>query len=137
MINHSHVSVWLWLQIIKFIQHYTYASHCLHFPHFYLRSEPFQTKERKIITQSSFYQTMAAAIQSVLLKRATSHFLSCSIAFSSATQLPQVPPFDHQPNPYKGPSAKEVFTKHKTFLAPSLFHFYQKPVSTFHYLLFF
>jgi len=77
MINHSHGSVWLGLKIIKIIQHYIYASHCLHFPHFYLRSEPFQPKERKIITQSSFYQTMAAAIQSVLLKRATSHFLSC------------------------------------------------------------
>lgn len=87
-----------------------------------------------------------AALQS-LLKRTTkpnrSDLLACrpfsSLRSSSATATqtittppPQIPPFDHQPHPYYGPSADEVFSKRKQFLGPSLFHFYQKPVSSYH-----
>lgn len=50
---------------------------------------------------------------------------------SIADAPPQIPPFDYQPRPYKGPSADEVFQKRKKFLGPSLFHFYQKPVRPF------
>ena len=46
-----------------------------------------------------------------------------------ASPPPQLPPFDHQPHPYNGPSADEVFAKRKTFLGPSVFHYYKKPVS--------
>ena len=42
---------------------------------------------------------------------------------------PQLPPFDYQPKPYKGPSADEILQKRKKFLGPSLFYYYQKPVS--------
>nr|AFK46595.1 unknown [Medicago truncatula] len=84
-----------------------------------------------------------AALQS-LLKRTTkpnrSDLLACrpfsSLRSSSATATqtittppPQIPPFDHQPHPYYGPSADEVFSKRKQFLGPSLFHFYQKPLN--------
>lgn len=44
-------------------------------------------------------------------------------------RLPQLPPFDHAPRPYNGPRADQVFQKRKKFLGPSLFHYYQKPVS--------
>lgn len=42
---------------------------------------------------------------------------------------PDLPPFDYQPEPYKGPLADEVLQKRKKFLGPSLFYYYQKPVS--------
>jgi alanine-glyoxylate transaminase/(R)-3-amino-2-methylpropionate-pyruvate transaminase len=54
---------------------------------------------------------------------------SSATAAQNITTPPQIPPFDHQPHPYNGPSADQVFAKRKTFLGPSLFHFYQKPVS--------
>jgi alanine-glyoxylate transaminase/(R)-3-amino-2-methylpropionate-pyruvate transaminase len=39
-----------------------------------------------------------------------------------------MPPFDHQPRPYAGMGAAEIFEKRKAVLGPSLFHYYQKPV---------
>lgn len=42
---------------------------------------------------------------------------------------PELPPFDYQPKPYKGPLADEVLEKRKKFLGPSLFYYYQKPVN--------
>ncbi|KAJ6916873.1 hypothetical protein NC652_019320 [Populus alba x Populus x berolinensis] len=42
---------------------------------------------------------------------------------------PQLPPFDYQPKPYKGPSADEILQKRKKFLGPSLFYYYQKPLN--------
>lgn len=53
-----------------------------------------------------------------------------SIASDDAA-TPQLPPFDYQPKPYTGPSADQVLQKRKTFLGPSLFYYYQKPVSFF------
>lgn len=47
----------------------------------------------------------------------------------SVTFLPKMPPFDYSPPPYNGPSADEILAKRKTFLSPSLFHLYNKPVS--------
>lgn len=52
-----------------------------------------------------------------------------SATASDVAGLPQLPPFDYEPKPYKGPLADEVFAKRKKFLGPSLFHYYQKPVS--------
>ena len=52
--------------------------------------------------------------------------------FAAATEIskpPQLPPFDYDPKPYQGPLADEVFAKRRKFLGPSLFHYYQKPVS--------
>ena len=43
-------------------------------------------------------------------------------------QTPTLPPFDHTPVPYTGPSAEEVFRLRKEFLNPGLFHYYQKPI---------
>ncbi|CAA6665103.1 unnamed protein product [Spirodela intermedia] len=37
--------------------------------------------------------------------------------------------FDHQPKPYSGLSADEILQKRKTFLGPSLFYYYQKPIN--------
>lgn len=50
-------------------------------------------------------------------------------ASAVATTPPQLPPFDHEPKPYTGPTADQVFQKRKQFLGPSLFHYYQKPLN--------
>ncbi len=39
-----------------------------------------------------------------------------------------LPPCDHQPRPYTGPSADEVFALRKQFLSPAIFHYYKKPL---------
>ena len=49
--------------------------------------------------------------------------------------VPKMPPFDYSPTPYTGPSAEEILSKRKQYLSPSLFHFYNKPVSFFIFLL--
>ncbi|KAK3227456.1 hypothetical protein Dsin_007318 [Dipteronia sinensis] len=43
--------------------------------------------------------------------------------------LPKLPPFDYSPPPYTGPSAAEILAKRKTYLSPSLLHFYNKPLN--------
>ena len=43
-------------------------------------------------------------------------------------QQPTLPPFDHIPAPYTGPSVEEVSRLRKEFLNPGLFHYYQKPI---------
>ena len=43
-------------------------------------------------------------------------------------QAPTLPPFDHTPMPYAGPSADEVYKLRREFLNPGLFHYYQKPI---------
>ncbi|KAK4417254.1 Alanine--glyoxylate aminotransferase 21, mitochondrial [Sesamum alatum] len=47
----------------------------------------------------------------------------------SASAPPQLPAFDYEPKPYKGPLADEVLEKRKKYLGPSLFHYYQKPLN--------
>ena len=39
-----------------------------------------------------------------------------------------LPPSPHQPKPYTGPSADDVYRLRKEFLNPALFHLYQKPL---------
>ena len=39
-----------------------------------------------------------------------------------------LPPTTHQPRPYAGPSADEVYRLRKEYLNPALFHLYQKPL---------
>jgi len=41
---------------------------------------------------------------------------------------PQLPPFDHTPQPYTGPSAEEVLALRKEFLSPAIFAFYKRPI---------
>ena len=41
---------------------------------------------------------------------------------------PELPPFDHQPQPYHGPSAEEVLALRKKFLSPAIFAYYQRPI---------
>ena len=41
---------------------------------------------------------------------------------------PALPPCDHKPRPYTGPSADEVFAMRKQFLSPAIFHYYKKPL---------
>src|SRR5438105_1230105 len=43
-------------------------------------------------------------------------------------KTPTLPPCDHQPKPYTGPSADEVLALRKQFLNPGLFLYYKKPV---------
>lgn len=55
--------------------------------------------------------------------------------FSGQVAAPtELPRFDYQPKPYKGPLADEVLEKRKKFLGPSLFHYYQKPVKILFFL---
>jgi alanine-glyoxylate transaminase / (R)-3-amino-2-methylpropionate-pyruvate transaminase len=41
---------------------------------------------------------------------------------------PVLPPFDHQPKPYTGPSAEDVLKLRREFLNPGLFLYYKKPM---------
>ena len=42
-------------------------------------------------------------------------------------KLPDLPPFNHQPRKYTGPSADEVLRLRKEFLNPGIFLYYKKP----------
>lgn len=42
--------------------------------------------------------------------------------------VPELPPFDHCPKPYEGPSYEEVMKMRKTYLSPALLTFYQRPI---------
>src|SRR5205809_4486717 len=43
-------------------------------------------------------------------------------------QAPELPPFDYQPQPYRGPSAEEVLRSRRQFLNPGLFLYYKQPL---------
>ncbi|MEA3211188.1 MAG: hypothetical protein QOE70_4245 [Chthoniobacter sp.] len=43
-------------------------------------------------------------------------------------KTPLLPPFDHPPHPYTGPSAEEVLALRKEFLSPAIFAYYQRPI---------
>jgi alanine-glyoxylate transaminase/(R)-3-amino-2-methylpropionate-pyruvate transaminase len=43
-------------------------------------------------------------------------------------KTPELPPFDHQPSKYAGPSADEVLRLRKQFLNPGIFLYYKKPI---------
>src|SRR5580765_3563246 len=43
-------------------------------------------------------------------------------------KTPTLPPCDHQPRPYSGPSAEQVLAKRKQFLNPGIFLYYKKPM---------
>jgi len=43
-------------------------------------------------------------------------------------KTPELPPFDHQPTKYGGPSADEVLRLRKQFLNPGIFLYYKKPL---------
>src|ERR1700685_3939291 len=43
-------------------------------------------------------------------------------------KTPVLPPFDHQPKPYTGPSADEVLKLRREFLNPGIFLYYKKPM---------
>ncbi|KAK9903286.1 hypothetical protein WJX75_001946 [Coccomyxa subellipsoidea] len=68
---------------------------------------------------------------STVLKRAG----TCLIGKRARSSLPatdfaepQLPPFDHTPVPYEGPSKEEVFSLRKKFLSPALFHHFKDPI---------
>lgn len=42
--------------------------------------------------------------------------------------LPALPPFDHQPAPYTGPTPEEVLAMRREFLSPAIFHYYKRPL---------
>lgn len=46
----------------------------------------------------------------------------------SAARTPQLPPFDHKPQPYTGPSYEETLATRKKYLNPTLFMYYKKPL---------
>lgn len=48
--------------------------------------------------------------------------------FPSAMNLPELPPFDHQPQRYAGPGAAEVLRVRQEFLNPGIFLYYEKPL---------
>src|SRR5436305_13449750 len=41
---------------------------------------------------------------------------------------PELPPFDHQPAKYSGPSADAVLRLRREFLNPGIFLYYKKPI---------
>src|SRR5438270_1103551 len=43
-------------------------------------------------------------------------------------QKPELPPFDYQPQPYRGPSAEEVLRLRREFLNPGIFLYYKRPL---------
>ena len=43
-------------------------------------------------------------------------------------KTPSLPPFNHQPKAYSGPSPEEVLALRKQFLNPGIFLFYKKPI---------
>src|SRR4029434_9156443 len=43
-------------------------------------------------------------------------------------KIPHLPPFEHEPKKYAGPSADEVLRLRKQFLNPGIFLYYRKPV---------
>lgn len=43
-------------------------------------------------------------------------------------QKPELPPFDHQPQPYRGPSSEEVLRLRRDFLNPGIFLYYKRPL---------
>ena len=43
-------------------------------------------------------------------------------------KTPELPPFDHKPKKYVGPSADEVLRLRKRFLNPGIFLYYEKPL---------
>ena len=43
-------------------------------------------------------------------------------------KTPELPPFDHQPKKYTGPSADDVLRLRKEFLNPGIFLYYKKPI---------
>ncbi|HMP77165.1 MAG TPA: aminotransferase class III-fold pyridoxal phosphate-dependent enzyme [Kiritimatiellia bacterium] len=47
---------------------------------------------------------------------------------NTTTALPKLPPFDHKPKPYTGPSYDETLALRKQFLNPGLFLYYAKPL---------
>ncbi len=40
-----------------------------------------------------------------------------------------LPPFDHTPKPYTGPSPEEILALRKEFVNPAIFHYYKKPIA--------
>lgn len=46
----------------------------------------------------------------------------------SAARTPQLPPFDHKPQPYTGPSYEQTLATRKQYLNPALFLYYKKPL---------
>ncbi len=40
-----------------------------------------------------------------------------------------LPPFDHTPMPYDGPSPEEILALRKEFVNPAIFHYYKKPIA--------
>jgi alanine-glyoxylate transaminase/(R)-3-amino-2-methylpropionate-pyruvate transaminase len=45
-----------------------------------------------------------------------------------AMKMPELPPFDHAPRKYQGPSADEVLRLRREFLNPGIFLYYKKPL---------
>lgn len=43
-------------------------------------------------------------------------------------KAPELPPTDHRPAPYTGPSFQEAMELRQTYLTPSLVTFYQRPI---------
>jgi alanine-glyoxylate transaminase / (R)-3-amino-2-methylpropionate-pyruvate transaminase len=43
-------------------------------------------------------------------------------------QAPELPPFDYQPQPYRGPSVEEVLRLRRDFLNPGIFLYYKRPL---------
>src|SRR5437667_1883095 len=61
-------------------------------------------------------------------KRAITDRRFVAINLNIDMKLPELPPFDHKPKKYSGPSADEVLHLRKEFLNPGIFLYYKKPI---------
>lgn len=43
-------------------------------------------------------------------------------------KAPKIPPYDHQPRPYAGPSFEEVMDLRRRYLTPALLTYYKNPI---------
>lgn len=69
-----------------------------------------------------------ASSKILLAKKASAGAVVRSFSSKSNFAAPTLPPFDHSPSKYTGPSFEEVERLRKTFLSPGLLTYYQKPV---------
>ncbi|XP_078444544.1 alanine:glyoxylate aminotransferase 2 [Wolffia australiana] len=77
-----------------------------------------------------FWRSISRRCSRVLLQFSSRTLSSAPRPDAAVASAPPVlPRFDHQPKPYNGLSGDEILKKRQTFLGPSLFHYYQKPVN--------
>ncbi|KAH9615772.1 hypothetical protein KSS87_006396 [Heliosperma pusillum] len=77
----------------------------------------------------AFLRQKSTKYQSFISTRTLSSTISPSKSNDVVLEAPKIPSFDYKPKTYKGPLTDDVLKKRKTYLGPSLFHYYQTPLN--------